>query len=365
MIGFALVAVTYVQAAHTSLWMSGAALALLLALFGLQFTHSFPHRLPRLAAHRKLTLALQAIITFLPFAVFGQAWLGMPGFLCASCLLILPPALGWACVGAVVACTETVYLITAHNPGQAAYLAVGTVLTALTVYGMSQLAELVREVHHSRADLARMAVDQERLRFARDLHDLLGYSLSTIILKCELAHRLIPQQPERSQHELAEILQTARQALGDVRAIASSYRELSLSAEVASAQSILATVGIPAVVTVQQGAISGPNETVLAIVLREAITNILRHSKAQQCTIEAARDGDAIRMRIANDGLDQHPAKEQQGPAGSGLDNLRHRVAALGGRLTAGHRTDGWFELTAVVPLAGQHTAAGPARPGH
>jgi two-component system, NarL family, sensor histidine kinase DesK len=351
---------TYVQAAHPPVWMTACAIALIAVLFGLQFAHSFPNKLPRLARHRKKTLALQAIITFAPFAVFGQAWLGMPGFLGASCLLTLPPGLGWACVAGVVAATDAEYLSGPHNLGQIGYLTVATLLTTLTVFGMSKLAELVREVHVSRADMARLAVDAERLRFARDLHDLLGYSLSAIILKCELAHRLVLAQPDRAQRELTEILQAARDALSDVRIVASSYREFSLDSELASAKSILATIGVDTMVTIAHGCVPASAETVMATVLREAVTNILRHSKAQKCVIESAREGNAIKLRIANDGLDEQldggaptVIERRTGPVGSGLSNLAYRVDSLGGKLAARQCADGWFELTATIPIAG------------
>jgi two-component system, NarL family, sensor histidine kinase DesK len=364
MIGFALVALTYVGAANPPLWMGACAIALIAVLFWLQFAHSFPNKLPRLARYRKQTLTLQAIITFAPFAVFGHAWLGMPGFLGASCLLTLPPGAAWASVAAVVAATDAEYLLGPHTLSEAGYLTVATMLTTLTVFGMSKLAELVREVHTSRADMARMAVDAERLRFARDLHDLLGYSLSAIILKCELAHRLVPAQPERAQQELTEILQAARDALGDVRIVASSYRELSLDSELVSARSILATIGIDACVKVAHDEVRGETETVMATVLREAVTNILRHSKAQNCVIESVREGDSVQLRIANDGLDEPLAgglaliaDRRAGPIGNGLSNLAYRVESLGGKLAACQGGDGWFELTATIPISNRPAA--------
>jgi two-component system, NarL family, sensor histidine kinase DesK len=362
MIGFALVAVTYVQAAHPPLWATATALVLIGVLFFLQFTHSFPGRVPRLAGRRKQTLLLQAILTFGPFFIFGQAWLGMPGFLGASCLLILPPALGWSCVVGVLAATEVEYFVSARSVGEAAYLAVATALTTLTVYGMSQLAEIVREVHTSRSELARMAVVQERLRFARDLHDLLGYSLSTVILKCELAHRLSGRQPERTQGELADILQITRQALSDVRVVAGGYRELSLGAELASVESILATIDIDAQISVEHGELPVAAETVLATVLREAVSNMLRHSKAQQCLISVTEEAGSVRLRISNDGVDEQHAPSRTlladtGPAGSGLGNLSYRVGSVGGELSTERRADGWFEITATIPLA-----RGPSR---
>ena len=124
------------------------------------------------------------------------------------------------------------------------YTAISTVTTGLVVYGLSRLTALVVEVQTSRAEIARMAVLRERLRFARDLHDLLGYSLSAITLKIELTHRLLEKSPQEASDQLLEILEISRLALSDARTVASGYRELSLEEECRSAVSVLAAADI-------------------------------------------------------------------------------------------------------------------------
>ncbi|MDW6062571.1 histidine kinase [Streptomyces sp. FXJ1.4098] len=207
LVGYFCVAVTYVVDARPSGRALDAALLMLAllpvlaALLGLQLTHSFPGLAPRLSGARHWTLALQALLTFLPFAVFKHAWLGMPGFLAGSSLLVLPPPLSWVAFAAIMGCTDVLLFQVGFGWGEVAYTTVSTALTGLVVFGLSRLSGLVAEVSRSRAELARLAVAQERLRFARDLHDLLGYSLSTITLKCELVHRLVPRRtpaPSRS-----------------------------------------------------------------------------------------------------------------------------------------------------------------------
>lgn len=353
--GFFAVAVTYVlQAPHTTLSLV-LCFALQLLLLGLQLCHSFPSSMPRaVARHSRWTLAAQALLTYAPFPVFGAAWLGMPGFLAASSLLVLRTALGWLAFGAIVASTGLIQFTVGFGMGELAYNCVATSLTGLVVYGLSRLADLIREVQTAREELARLAITQERLRFARDLHDLLGYSLSTITLKCELTYRLVSLDPKRAETEITEILGTARQALADVRAVASSYLHMSLRREVASAETLLHTVGIRTDIRVDADLPAGNVDTTLATVLREGITNLLQHSKAQHCVIEATTTDDRVRITVANDGVGAqrsilHPVRP--GGGGSGLNNLITRVGALGGRLTAGVREDGWFQLTAEAPL--------------
>ncbi|KAK1179472.1 histidine kinase [Streptomyces sp. NBS 14/10] len=362
LVGYFCVAVTYVVDARPSGRALDAALLMLAllpvlaALLGLQLTHSFPGLAPRLSGARHWTLALQALLTFLPFAVFKHAWLGMPGFLAGSSLLVLPPPLSWVAFAAIMGCTDVLLFQVGFGWGEVAYTTVSTALTGLVVFGLSRLSGLVAEVSRSRAELARLAVAQERLRFARDLHDLLGYSLSTITLKCELVHRLVPPQNSRAQQELAEILQTSRQALADVRAVASGYRKMSLSAEAGTAKSMLAAVGISTTAEVDCGELPDLVDTVLASVLREGLTNVLRHSKAEHCTIEARRSDRTVLLTLTNDGVGKPSTilradSSDRSDGGSGIGNLKVRLENLGGRLRAGLRDDGRFELRAELEL--------------
>ncbi|WP_406478575.1 sensor histidine kinase [Streptomyces sp. NBC_01615] len=329
---------------------------LMLMLLGLQFCHSFPARAPRWARHHRVTLAAQAMLTFGPFAFFGAAWLGMPGFLCASCLLVLRPALAWLAFSLVIVATGAVQFLVGYGTGQLAYNTVATVLTGLVVYGLSRLTGLIGEVQAARDELVRVTLAQERVRFARDLHDLLGFSLSTITLKCELVHRLVRIDPERAESEITEIVQAARQASAEVRSVAGSYLRMSLDRELPAASSLLRAVGIHAEVRVAAGPVSPAVDSVLATVLREGVTNMLRHSKAQRCVIKADSDDGSVRLVIANDGLgDARSAHFAEVPGvaasgGNGLSSLAARAAALGGRLDCGERSDGWFELAVVLP---------------
>lgn len=362
--GFFAVTVTYVAGARHGVVGFGVCSVLMLALMALQFCHSFPSSVPRLARYRKHTLTTQVLLTYGPFLLFGAAWLGMPGFLAASSLLILKAKLAWATFVTVVVSAGALQSTLGNGMADLAYSMVATALTGLVVFGLSRLTELVREVQAARTELAQLAVAQERLRFARDLHDLLGYSLSTITLKCELTHRLVRPAPDRAETEIREILQTARQALADVRSVASSYLRMSLNQEVRAAEKLLHTVGIKTEVRQTPALVSGAAETALATVLREGITNMLRHSQAQRCVIETRIGPDTVRLLLANDGVGADEARVPSGAAdegGNGLRNLTARAEALGGTLRAGEREDGWFELMAEVPVDATEGADGTA----
>ncbi|MFI9340475.1 histidine kinase [Streptomyces sp. NPDC052773] len=305
----------------------------------------------RWSTRRKaLTLGVQAALTIGPLVWLGVAWGSMAGPLGGSFLLILPSRIAWPCY-ALMPLLIMGWSVSEGVPAlETGYFTISTALTGLVIYGMTRLTDLVREVHDTRAEMARMAVTQERLRFARDLHDLLGYSLSAITLKSELIHRLVPVNPERARDEVASVLGVARQALADVRLVASGYRDMSLEAEAESVAEVMAAADVDVRVDIRCGRLHPLVDTVLATALREGVTNILRHSKVQSCTIDVATVGETVRLDLVNDGV---TTENQAGSPdrGSGLGNLGARLAAIGGELTAGVVPGGRFRLTAVAPV--------------
>jgi signal transduction histidine kinase len=320
---------------------------------------------------RALTLGAQALVTFLPFAWAGPQAGSTAGFLAGSTLLVLPDRRRWVLYGAVGAAELLALWRQGLSAVDLTYSVYFTLLTGLMVYGVSSLARLVGVVHAARGGMARMAVMRERLRVARDLHDLLGYSISTISLKSELAYRLLPASadPEstgRARQELRDALGVARRALADVLVVADGSHPMSLAAEAGAAESTLGAAEIAVRVELADAVRDSlPEEldTALAIVLREALTNVLRHSKAEQCLIETVVDAGRVRLRVSNDGA-QPPARSLGD--GSGLKNLTSRMEAIGGQLSAVSE-DGWFRLTAEAPLATgarRSRAAQPAAPG-
>lgn len=307
---------------------------------------------------RKLVmLAVQALVTYFPLLVLGTYWADMAGFLAGSALLLLSGWLAWTLFTAIAASMLVGPLVSSLGAYQTAYLTLSTLVLGLVVFGLARLSVAIRYVHATRGELARVAIISERTRFARDLHDLLGYSLSAITLKAEVTRRLVASNPARARDELAEVLDIARQALADVRIVASGYRNISLAKEASSVSSLLSMAGIKARVEITCGALDEQFDTVLATVLREAVTNILRHSTARNCVIEAEIGDDAIRLLVSNDGV---PRSAASGRRGGGLENLRTRLDAIGGRLTVKVPGNGWFKLLAEAPLE-PGTALAPA----
>jgi two-component system sensor histidine kinase DesK len=200
----------------------------------------------------------------------------------------------------------------------------------------------------AREELARNAVAGERLRFARDLHDLLGHSLSLIALKSELAGRLAEADPARARAEMADVEAAARRALAEVREAVSGYRQVSLVQAMAEARAALSAAGIALHSDVPPEALPGPVDSVLGWVVREATTNVLRHSAARAVTVQVARTGQDVELTVTDDG------RGDAGGSGSGLAGLAERLDALGGSLAAGPATGRGFRLAVRAPLAPQ-----------
>ncbi|WP_198680613.1 sensor histidine kinase [Lentzea terrae] len=311
-----------------------------------------------------LALGAMALLVFVPVPFFGYAWGGMAGFLAGSALLVLPGRVRWFVFGGLALTNATINAVIRAGDritvGVLAYVAVSSVVAGLVVYGLSRLPSLVKELETARSELAGLAVSHERLRFARDLHDLLGFSLSAITLKVELARKMIGAHTDRALRELAEILGIAREALTDVRAVASSYRELSLTDEIESARSVLTAAGVATTIDADDTELSPRSRTVLATILREGVTNLLRHSQATRCSITISGTDHDVSIDIVNDGA---PAGGSTG-RGSGLTNLATRTTAIGGSLLAQTSSDGTYRLHAEVPVNPAHAEpSGTPRP--
>ncbi|MCZ4119587.1 sensor histidine kinase [Streptomyces sp. H39-S7] len=350
--GYLALAISSMAARHVATRTIGFGIPILILLFLLQNLHSLPNRGGARPRYWIWTLSAQGLLTYIPFLSFEESWVGMPGFFSGSLLLWLPGAWGWISSGSV---SLSLFLIEKHfgaDSFTSFYYACGAAIIGLSIFGLTRLVDLLVEVQRARAELARLAVAQERDRVARDLHDLLGYSLSAITLKGELVYRLVSSQPERACEEISTMLAISRQALSDVRMVASSYRDMSLAAEIAATRAVLVSADIATMVTVDCGPLQDRVNTVLSTVLREGVSNLLRHSKAQHCVIEVVLDKGAVRLRLENDGLSSPPPVPTRRD-GRGLDNLCTRLGELGGTLNAAAAEDGWFRLVALVPLAG------------
>jgi two-component system sensor histidine kinase DesK len=202
------------------------------------------------------------------------------------------------------------------------------------------------ELRAAREELARLAVAEERLRIARDVHDLLGHSLSVIALKSELAAKLVDRDPQRAAAELADINAVSRTALAEVRETVHGYRTLALDEALGGARSALAAAGIGYELHEAGAALPPAVEGVFAWAIREGATNVVRHSGATRCAIRIEADADNAALEVEDDGSAVGTV-----PAGSGLRGLAERAERLRGRLEAGAKPDGGFRLRLTVPL--------------
>jgi two-component system sensor histidine kinase DesK len=235
-----------------------------------------------------------------------------------------------------------------------AWLVLPTAAVGLWATAFVRQVAAVAELRSAREELARMAVDEERLRFARDLHDLLGHSLSLITLKSELAGRLLPDEPQKARTEVHDIEKVARQALGEVREAVAGYRSPTLDEELAGAAEMLGAAGIDLEVHNEAGTLPRDIDGVLAWAVREGTTNVIRHSQAYRCRILLARDDRTVHAQITDDGR----GGTDQDSSGSGLSGLAERVSTFGeGRFEAGRLPGGGFRLRVVLPL---ETGGGP-----
>jgi two-component system, NarL family, sensor histidine kinase DesK len=208
-----------------------------------------------------------------------------------------------------------------------------------------RLWEAIRELQRTREELAQAAVTEERLRFARDLHDLLGHTLSVMVVKAEAVRRLVPKDPAAATRQAADIEQIGRQALTEVRAAVTGYRGRGLTAELDSARTVLADAGVSVTIRSPVLRLSPEADALLGWAVREGVTNVIRHSGARSCEIDLL-EPDGLVLEIRDNGLSPAVPKAH----GNGLVGLRERVAAADGTLEAGPRPGGGFLLRVTLP---------------
>jgi two-component system sensor histidine kinase DesK len=260
-----------------------------------------------------------------------------------------PAATGWAfgSVGAVV-----VVGIGHHLDGsEIGANAFNVLMSCGLVFAIRRMTGYIRELRATQAELARSAVEQERLRFSRDLHDLLGHTLSLVVVKAEVVRRLVPRDPAAAISQAADIETIGRNALAEVRQAVTGYRARTLAAELDGARTALADAGIALTVREDGGPLTPEADALFGWAVREGVTNVIRHSHARRCEIAVRLAADEATLEIRDDGV---------GPDGTGTGNglrgLSERLAAAGGELRTGGT--GGFLLTAVLPAGVRHPAA-------
>jgi two-component system, NarL family, sensor histidine kinase DesK len=226
-------------------------------------------------------------------------------------------------------------------------------VAAFVMFATMQVVRSNQALAETRAELARLAAENERIRIARDLHDLLGHSLTTITVKAGLARRLGPADPARAVDQIAEVEDLCRRALGDVRAAVSGYREVTLASELARGRELLRASGITADLPTAIDVVGPAHQELFGWAVREGLTNVIRHSRARSCAVRVS----ASSVEIIDDG------RGSAAPAGNGLRGLRERAAAAGGGVDAGAVQPAGWRLRVWVPAVDAPPAAGRPAP--
>ena len=276
-----------------------------------------------------LGLFVLLVLATYPFLGSGVVYYGV--YVCILFATLIP----WRHARWGVLVTAVAVMVLAVVSGQWVAISIG--LTGLLVGWATgagiESGRVSYQLDSSRHRVAVLSVAAERERIGRDLHDILGHSLTAISIKAGLAARLVDQDATAARSEIADIEDIARQALDDVRATASGYREVSLATEIASARSVLLAAGVEARVPSAVEPVPRAVSELFGYVVREAVTNVVRHSEATTCTVELTRDS----VSITDDGRGFVPGAPTGGSAhagGSGLNGLAARLDAAGGRFS-------------------------------
>ncbi len=297
-------------------------------------------------ALRSLFVGLVAIACALTLSD-GGSW----GFLFTYCAVsagLISSRVGFA---GVVACSVLAGVTSAvggANGGQVVGWVASSAGIGLLILVMRDLRVRNEQLTAARAELARMAVAQERERFARDLHDLLGHSLSVITLKAELAGRMLADRPLDAAREVAELEQVARTALSEVREAVSGYRQPTLEGELAGARMALAAAGIEADVQEARVPLDPAVEAVLAWTIREGATNVIRHSGARHCTLRVNTSLTDAGVEVVDDGVGEEGSRN----GGHGIAGLAERAQLVRGTIEAGALAGGGYRLAVTVPVS-------------
>jgi len=333
---------------------------------------------PRYALPTVAVLAALATTACVLYPVDGASTLWI--FVSASAgLLVANPR--WA-VPAVLASgvCYTIFCLTGHVDNTDFLInLLPTVLVGLGVIALRRQFELTAELARAREEVAQLAASEERLRLARDLHDLTGQSLSMITLKSELAAKLLRRMPDGGDRDRAlaqaeEVAAVSRQTLHDIREAISGYRRPTLAVEIITARTALESAGITthddAEVTLLSGTFDPDVEAALAWCLREAATNVLRHSGARNCHVSLTRRaGPSLCLEVRDDGPGTGVGTETAARSGTGLRGMSERLSALGGHLEVRPSARG-FDLLASVPeeiadlASRERTGPAARRPG-
>ncbi|WP_163543157.1 histidine kinase [Occultella kanbiaonis] len=286
-----------------------------------------------------VALGVEVALAVVICLALGQVGTATAVYLAVIAVMCLPRWWAWAGVGGILLGTA---LATRLVPGweQDRGLLFGIGVAALAMWGVTMAISRNIELLRIREENTRLALEEQRDSFARDLHDVLGHSLTVITVKAELAQRLLPRDPERAGVEMADVERLSRDALADVRRTVTGYRDLTLSGEIAQARAALLAAGIHPDLPSSVEEVPARLRDLFAWTVREGITNVIRHSQAGICTVKLTADT----VEICDDG---RGAPEGTSSGGHGLSGLRERAAAVGARVITESTASG-FRLRVV-----------------
>lgn len=304
----------------------------------------------RVGGERRILVAL-ALLPVLAIVVLAvgapTSFVALFVYFVAAAGIVLPERVAVGVVGVTALGVGVAAVALGSNGSGVAAIVLTIVSIGILMAAFGRIARGNTALRAAREELARLAVSEERLRIARDLHDLLGHSLSVITLKSELAAKLVAHDSNRAAAELEDIQTVSRQALAEVREAVHGYRNLALADALDGARAALAAAGIDCRVEDDHVAVPEDVEAVFAWAVREGTTNVVRHSGAGRCEIRVHRNGSSAAVEVEDDGN----RADASAHAGSGLTGLAERAKTVHGTLEAGSKRGGGFRLRLTVPL--------------
>jgi two-component system, NarL family, sensor histidine kinase DesK len=354
---------------HHPLWIAGG------VVLAVVFCAVYIAILASWESHPRRAYTGLAVIVALAVAaglIYGQAWTAMWIYISAATGFVFPGRRRALLAVAVVGGCYALLSLISHVP-ETTFLfeLLPVVLVGWAMVGFRLQLVLMHELRQARETVAKLAVNEERLRLARDMHDLTGQSLSLITLKSELAAKRIARLPQSAEldavlTEVTDIGRVSRQTLHDIREAVSGYRRPTLAIEIITARTSMDAAGIhvdddPAL-TMRSGTFDPDAEAALAWCLREAATNVTRHSGAASCRVRLTERSGEISLEVSDDGRGLS-APSRALPAGTGLHGMLERLSAVGGRFSVEStgRDGRGFRLIATVPAGPAPQAAAPA----
>ncbi|WBB75090.1 sensor histidine kinase [Micromonospora sp. WMMD1128] len=299
--------------------------------------------LPTPVGRARSLIALLLALGLVGIPGTGGDWLTTLVFVAAAAVFLLPPVESLVVVVLAAATPPvTSHLVPGWESESTVVFAV--LLASFAMFGVSRLAQRNGELQAAQQEIHRLAVAEERARTARDLHDILGHSLTVVAVKAELAGRLLELDPARAATEIADVERLAREALADVRGTVGAYRGVDLASELAGARSALAAAGVAAELPETVPALPADLDELFGWAVREGVTNVVRHSGARRCVIGV----EPAAVEVRDDG--RGPAGE--GPTtGHGLVGLRERADRLDATVTVARPSGGaGFLLRVTAP---------------